>query len=368
MEKYHIGQEILKEVKAKYPSVAAFARDLCKSSSATYEIFGKTSLDTDLLLKVSKLLGRDFFREFSGKCLNGEAEVIDKQTAENCITHLLPEDKLHISSPQETMDVVEEYLLLPRKKPLIVFYNSARSRRLDKVLYNLTEEILGEGMIRKITLQPEELLHFELGIPSLAKLPQKAIMLVCRQARDYDTHMLIAERLAADSDKHVIMLIHDPIYVPTLPNGNVALKSFAVSTFNSWNSRTHIFISDDCNKTFAYRIELYKAIKGVGYIDNICRYLNQDNEEDEEAARQLLAEAKKELATFKDEVTEETPDLIRHQISTIQLLPGDKAKLSDCLNIPKTEMWYEEEKATGKITNWQFDDRDWLNKQILKEE
>ena len=64
MEKYHIGQEILKEVKAKFPSVAAFARELCKSSSATYEIFGKTSLDTDLLLKVSKLLD---FTEEKGK-------------------------------------------------------------------------------------------------------------------------------------------------------------------------------------------------------------------------------------------------------------------------------------------------------------
>ena len=368
MEKYHIGQEILKEVKAKYPSVAAFARDLCKSSSATYEIFGKTSLDTDLLLKVSKLLDKDFFQEFSEKCLNGEVKVIDKQTAENCISYLLPEDKLRIFSPHDTLDVVEEYLLLPRKKPLIVFFNSARSRRLDKALYGLAEEILGEGMVRKMTLQPEELLHFELGIPSLAKLPQKAIMLVCRQTRDYDTHMLVAERLAAESDKHVIMLIHDPIHIPTLPNGSIVLKSCAVSTFNSWNSRAHIFISDDRDKTFAYRIELYNAIKGMGYIDNICRHLNQDNEEDEEAARQLLAEAKEELATFKDEVTEETPDLIRHQISTIQLLPGDKAKLSDCLNVPKTEMWYEEEKATGKIINWQFDDRNWLNKQILKDE
>ncbi len=365
MEKYHIGQEILKEVKVKYPSVAAFARDLCKSSSATYEIFGKTSLDTDLLLKVSKLLGRDFFREFSEKCLNGEVAVIDKQTAENSLTQLSPDNKLHAVSPRQTMDIVEEYFLLPRKKPLVVFYNQARSRRLDKRLYDLAEEMLGEDMVRKMTLQPEELLHFELGISSLARLPHKAIMLVCRQVRDYDTHMLIAERLAADSDKHVILLIHDPIHVPTLPNGNVVLKSVAVSTFNSWNNRAHIFISDDRDKTFAYRIELYNAIMGKGYIDNICRYLNQDNEEDEEAARQLLAEAKKELATFKDEVTEETPDLIRHQISTIQLLPGDKAKLSDCLNIPKTEMWYEEEKATGKITNWQYDDRNWLEKQIL---
>lgn len=115
MEKYHIGQEILKEVKAKFPSVAAFARELCKSNSATYEIFGKTSLDTDLLLKVSKLLDRDFFREFSEKCLNGEVAVVDKQTAENSISLLLPEDKLHTISPPQTMDVVEEYLLIPRK-------------------------------------------------------------------------------------------------------------------------------------------------------------------------------------------------------------------------------------------------------------
>ena len=105
MEKYHIGQEILKEVKAKFPSVAVFAKELCKSSSATYEIFGKTSLDTDLLLKVSKLLDRDFFREFSEKCLNGEVAVVDKQTAENCISQLLPEDKLHTVLPSQTMDV-----------------------------------------------------------------------------------------------------------------------------------------------------------------------------------------------------------------------------------------------------------------------
>ena len=105
MEKYHIGQEILKEVKAKYPTIVAFARELCKSSSATYEIFGKTSLDTDLLLKVSRLLDRDFFREFSEKCLNGEA-VVDKRTAGNSISLLLPEDKLHTVLPRGAMEVV----------------------------------------------------------------------------------------------------------------------------------------------------------------------------------------------------------------------------------------------------------------------
>lgn len=67
MKKYHIGQGIMKEVKAKYVSLAVFARD--------------------------------FFRVFSEKCLNGKVTVVDKQTAENCITHLLPESELHIFSP-----------------------------------------------------------------------------------------------------------------------------------------------------------------------------------------------------------------------------------------------------------------------------
>ncbi len=365
MEKYHIGQEILKEVKAKYPSVAAFARDLCKSSSATYEIFGKTSLDTDLLLKVSKLLDRDFFREFSDKCLNGEVTVIDTQTAENNITHLLPEDKLHIFSPHDTLDVVEEYFFLPRKKPLVVFYNSARSRRLDKVLYNLAEEILGEGMVRKMTLQTEELLHFELGISSLAKLPQKAIMLVCRQARDYDTHMLIAERLAAESDKHVIMLIHDPIHVPTMPNGNIVLKSFAVSIFNSWNSRAHILISDDRDKIFTYRIELYNAIMGKGYMDRIQNSISGKCTWEE--IIRLLEEAKQNLSTYEDTLLGEGDYMGEchvqyRQVSTIQPSLSEMEKLEEEGHQILTHLRYRMIKETGKI----FEFETMSFKQVMK--
>ena len=209
MEKYHIGQEILKEVKAKFPSVAAFARELCKSSSATYEIFGKTSLDTDLLLKVSKLLDRDFFREFSEKCLNGEVAVVDKQTAENSISLLLPEEKLYTILPSQTMD------LMPRKKPLVIFYSGARSRNLPRLVCKKGEEIYGEGMVREIRLEPTELMHFELGVMSLAKMPQKVVVIKCTMARDYNSHVLIAERLAEESGKHVVLLCLDPIHIPT---------------------------------------------------------------------------------------------------------------------------------------------------------
>ena len=327
MEKYHIGQEILKEVKAKFPSVAAFARELCKSNSATYEIFGKTSLDTDLLLKVSKLLDRDFFREFSEKCLDGEVAVVDKQTAENSISLLLPENKLHTVLPSQTMDVVEEFLLVPRKKPLVVFYCGARNRFLPRLVCKKCEEIYGKGMVRRLKLEPAELMHFELGVMSLAKMPQEVVVIRCTMARDYNSHVLIAERLAAESGKHVVLLCHDPIHIPTLPNGQVVLKSLAFSIFSSWNQRVHIFIADDIEKRFAYLIELYRAIKGKGYMDRIYDSI-EGNDSWADTLKDLLEEAKQNLTTYEDIVLEESNDednrqVEYHQVSTIQPTVND---------------------------------------------
>ena len=356
MEKYHIGQEILKEVKAKFPSVAAFARELCKSSSATYEIFGKTSLDTDLLLKVSKLLDRDFFREFSEKCLNGEVAVVDKQTAENSISLLLPEDKLHTVLPPQAKDVVEEYLLIPRKKPLVVFYSGARSRNLPRFVCKKGEEIYGEGMVRNIKLEPAELMHFELGVMSLAKMPQKVVVIKCTMARDYNSHVLIAERLAEESGKHVVLLCLDPIHIPTLPNGRVVLKSLAVSTFKSWNQRVHIFIADDMEKRFAYLIELFQAIKGEGYMDRIYDSI-EGNENWADTLKDLLEEAKLNLITFEDIVLEKGFDkdnrqVEYHQVSTIQP-PINDFKRPERISHIRTHLRYRMIKETGEILGYE---------------
>lgn len=356
MEKYHIGQEILKEVKAKYPSVAAFTRDLCKSSSATYEIFGKTSLDTDLLLKVSKLLDRDFFQEFSEKCLNGEVAVVDKQTAENSISLLLPEDKLHTVLPSQTMDVVEEFFLIPRKKPLVVFFSEARNRNLPRLVCKKGEEIYGKGMVRRIVLEPAELMHFELGVMSLAKMPQKVVVIKCTMARDYNSHVLIAERLSQESGKHVVLLCLDPIHIPTLPNGQVVLKSLALSTFNSWNQRAHIFIADDIEKRFAYLIELFHAIKGKGYMDRIYDSI-EGNENWADTLTDLLAEAKQNLTTYEDIVLEESNDednrqVEYHQVSTIQSTVNDLNRPEGISHI-RTHLRYRMIKETGEILEYE---------------
>lgn len=369
MEKYHIGQEILKEVKAKFPSVAAFARELCKSNSATYEIFGKTSLDTDLLLKVSKLLDRDFFREFSEKCLNGEVAVVDKQTAENSISLLLPEDKLHTLLPSQTMDVVEEYLLMPRKKPLVVFYYGVRSRNLPRFVCKKGEEIYGEGMVRRIRLDPVELMRFELGVMSLAKMPQKVVVIKCTMARDYNTHVLIAEILAEESGKHVVLLCLDPIHIPTLPNGRVVLKSFAVSTFNSWHQRAHIFIADGMEKRFAYLIELFQAIKGKGYMDRIYDSI-EGNENWADTLKDLLEEAKQNLTTFEDIVLEESSDkdnlhVEYHQVSTIQPTINYLNR-SEGISHIRTHLRYRMIKETGEILEYEPMSFDQVKEMMLK--
>ena len=369
MEKYHIGQEILKEVKAKFPSVAAFARELCKSSSATYEIFGKTSLDTDLLLKVSKLLDRDFFREFSEKCLNGEVAVVDKQTAENSISLLLPEDKLHTVLPSQTMDVVEEFLLMPRKKPLVVFFSGARNRNLPRLVCKKGEEIYGKGMVRRIVLEPAELMHFELGVMSLAKMPQKVVVIKCTMARDYNSHVLIAERLAQESGKHVVLLCLDPIHIPTLPNGQVVLKSLALSTFNSWNQRAHIFIADDIEKRFAYLIELFHAIKGKGYMDRIYDSI-EGNENWADTLKNLLEEAKQNLTTFEDIVLEESCDkdnrqVEYHQVSTIQPTVNDLNHPEGISHI-RTHLRYRMIKETGEIFEYETMSFDQVKEMMLK--
>lgn len=65
MTKIHIGQEIKQEVQKQDLTIEDFAKNLHLASSEIEDIFDKTSLETDLLLKISKLLKRDFFSLFS---------------------------------------------------------------------------------------------------------------------------------------------------------------------------------------------------------------------------------------------------------------------------------------------------------------
>ncbi len=60
----HIGKAIEEELHTQERSVAWFARKLCCDRTNVYNIFRRKSIDTDQLLRISKILGRNFFLLF----------------------------------------------------------------------------------------------------------------------------------------------------------------------------------------------------------------------------------------------------------------------------------------------------------------
>ena len=350
MEKYHIGQEILKEVKAKYPSVTAFAKDLCKSSSATYEIFGKTSLDTDLLLKVSKLLDRDFFREFSEKCLNGEVAVEDKDMTEKRVNCLLPEDELHVFTPYNCEMVFEEYFLLPRRKPLVAFCRSRDSITYTDAVSRIGEGIFGEGRVKTLMVDKNALVDFEAQIPHMTALPQKAFV-VCYSGsglqNGFDQIILLSEKLLAASEKHVVVICKNNSRIENL--GHPKYISYAEPTFDTWKERIFACVLDNSQNDFVYYRELFRATKNGDCIRGIARCLENH---DEEGAQQYLAEAKK-LSTFKDTIIKSDGIWERHQISSVILRPEDK-NLLGAYNHP-VSMWININKETGEISTLEWE-------------
>ena len=355
MEKYNIGQEILKEVKAKYPSVTAFAKDLCKSSSATYEIFGKTSLDTDLLLKISQLLERDFFREFSEKCLNGEVAVEDKDMTENHINCLLPEDELHVFTYDKHEMVLEEYFLLPRKKPLVAFCGWKDREEEIKLTCVIGENIFGKGMVRSLRVDSNNLADLEAQIPILTSIPQKAFVILYRGRgldNGYDYVILLTEKLLAASGKHVVLICSNRNWV-SITNDKAVYSSNVEPTFDTWKERIFACVLDNCENDFVYNRELYNAIKGCGYIDAIRNCFGSHMEDiDEEKVKQLIAEAKEKLSTFKDTIIKEDEERERHLISSLVVRPEDK-KFERYMSKDSVSIWIDISKATGTILNWQ---------------
>lgn len=355
MEKYNIGQEILKEVKAKYPSVTAFAKDLCKSSSATYEIFGKTSLDTDLLLKVSKLLDRDFFREFSEKCLNGEVAVEDKDMTENHINCLLPEDELHVFTYDKHEMVLEEYFLLPRKKPLVAFCGWKDREEEIKLTCVIGENIFGKGMVRPLRFNSKNLADLEAQIPMLTSIPQKAFVILYSGSglqNGYDHVILLAEKLLAASGKHVVLICDNRNWVNKY---SLEYSSYAEPAFDTWKERIFACVLDNSQNDFVYYRELYYAIKGCGYIDAIrnCLGFFYPDGIDEEKVKQLIAEAKEKLSTFKDTIIKEDEERERHLISSLVVRPEDMEKFKRHRSKEAVSIWIDISKATGTIRDWQ---------------
>ena len=65
MATIHIGRMIQAELKAQGRSVTWFSGAIHRERSDVYKMFKRPSIDTDMLVRISKLLRHDFFRDFS---------------------------------------------------------------------------------------------------------------------------------------------------------------------------------------------------------------------------------------------------------------------------------------------------------------
>ena len=65
MKRISVGQMIRDELRRQERGVSWFARRLSCDRTNVYRIFGKDSIDTDLLLRISAILHHDFFDDIS---------------------------------------------------------------------------------------------------------------------------------------------------------------------------------------------------------------------------------------------------------------------------------------------------------------
>ena len=72
-----IGLTIKEELAAQERTVSWFARKIHMDRSNVYRLFEKNSVDTDLLRRISNVLGRDFFSLYSAQ-FRLEADQSDK--------------------------------------------------------------------------------------------------------------------------------------------------------------------------------------------------------------------------------------------------------------------------------------------------
>ena len=68
----HIGQLIKEELERQERTVSWFARKLYCDRSNIYKLFKRSTIDTELLLRISVILNHDFFGDYMERIKNSQ--------------------------------------------------------------------------------------------------------------------------------------------------------------------------------------------------------------------------------------------------------------------------------------------------------
>lgn len=81
-ENIHIGQLIREQLKKDRRSASWLAREIGCTRNHVYKIFSKSSLDSDLILRISKAMNFNFFQCYSRAFLDNMKARIGEETEE----------------------------------------------------------------------------------------------------------------------------------------------------------------------------------------------------------------------------------------------------------------------------------------------
>lgn len=70
----HIGKLIKQQMEEQNRTVSWLAHELSYCRTNIYKIYDKKSIDTDLLLRISSILGYDFFAAYSEELQKDDSE------------------------------------------------------------------------------------------------------------------------------------------------------------------------------------------------------------------------------------------------------------------------------------------------------
>ena len=74
MTSIHFGNLIRDELKAQGRTVTWFAKAIHCDRTNAYKIFNNSNIDTDLLFRISRVLGHDFFKDATAHLAEADAE------------------------------------------------------------------------------------------------------------------------------------------------------------------------------------------------------------------------------------------------------------------------------------------------------
>ena len=257
MEKYHIGHEIEKEMRAQGMTARQLAEKINLSPQAVYDIFKKNHITTDRLAMVQRVLGRDFFKELSEALNNGGmlAEKEDESIIKERFEMLMPEDKLHVLDWERYYGLAEEFVITEHHKPLVIYSNDWAAQ--TSVINNVADSVLGIGKVYPLDLHDvrkkgktdDEITQ------TVKAMPHPIVHVVC-PSRDEDFSFMVS--LAQATGKKVFAYCR---IGQTIENykGEPEYHDTTIKTFGAWHEQIHFALVDDNRQSYRQTRQLYLA-------------------------------------------------------------------------------------------------------------